>query len=707
MTFACDRRIASDFSFGILIFELIPYAGLFIMTNRFSIFFAIVVFLAAAFPTAAQSGFERPHSQTTSIAARSTAPGFAGQIENMMTTGRDWLFQTLRDVVVGPMLPYLTMLAWIIASFVLGIGFLRRFSDNKGVGPEQLVRWAIRSVAFMLIVGSAPYAIDVLSATGKFLARPIQNFNHGMMMEFDAKMREYVRNNFAVEDPNALLAERLPNGEPGLVGVILDKNSDVRDITAQMNVLGWDMTRLFTLMVIAQNIIKFGGIFLALAGLFIVIALKLAAPVMSAFGFDEKFAGQIFYPFCWGVATFSLAFPIVRELTSYVAYGIGLIALAIYNREPVFTLDPVTAEIITSRNYDPAASALVVTFMFFVACLSYILVPWLSYRVLRGQVFEGVSQISMGWMLSSVGTALESYGIVAGAAINRQAENTQIQGIYNAEQAAAKKTLEAANMSVEARRVASVAGVEGSLVGSLGQIRANQVTQTLLAEANREYSLSATQAATNREIASMTAENDGTQRARTMDGAKETSLRTQSALQEFGMMKYEAIPGGSQVMGTTLPIRKGVEFYDWTNGEHVTQKSTATMNQTTSATNEMQNLVTQNVTDQRVGASESYQSEMNRAINSQADKAIAANQSGAAISSAAVREGAGINLGGIEKSAELERNANRLNFEARTDAAAINQTAATEAAHQRMMSTVVSAFFRDMDRRLEEMKPKY
>ena len=51
--------------------------------------------------------------------------------------------------------------------------------------------------------------------------------------------------------------------------------------------------------------------------------------------------------------------------------------------------------------------------------------------------------------------------------------------------------------------------------------------------------------------------------------------------------------------------------------------------------------------------------------------------------------------------------ANQLNFEGRIEAAAINQTAATEAAHLRMMSTVVSGFFRDMDRRLEEMKPKY
>ena len=55
----------------------------------------------------------------------------------------------------------------------------------------------------------------------------------------------------------------------------------------------------------------------------------------------------------------------------------------------------------------------------------------------------------------------------------------------------------------------------------------------------------------------------------------------------------------------------------------------------------------------------------------------------------------------------MEKQANQLNFDGRIEAAGINQKAATESAHLRMMSTVVTGFFRDMDRRLEEMKPKY
>ena len=635
------------------------------------------------------------------------APRFSEQITNLMRTGQEWLFKSVLETIVKPLMPILTFLAWIVASFVLILAFIRRFHDNRGLGPEQLVAWAVRSVIFMVIIGASPFIVDGLTIMGKFFARPVKAYNRQMVTEFDAKMKQYVKANFAVEDPNELLAERLPNGEPGLVGIITDKNSSVKDITGELNVLGWSMPRMFTLMVIGQNIIKFGGLFLAIAGLFILIGLKLAAPVLSAFGFDEKFAAQIFYPFCWGVATFAIAFPIVKEITLYVCYGLGLLALSIYNGESVFSIDPTTAQIITNGAYDPASSALIVTILFFVSSLCFILVPWLSYRVLRGQVYEGVSQISMGWMLSTLGTALETYGLVAGAAIHRQAENTQIQGIYNAEQAGAKKALEAANQSTEARLISSVAGVEGGLVTNLGQIRANQVTQSLMAEANKNFGLLSSSAATRREITGMRAEAEGTRESRTFDGKKEVELRGQNNLERFGMKTYEFTPGGSSIAGTSVPIRTGQELFDWARDKHPIQDVNKRMDSTTRANVALQNNNTDIVTDKKVEASNTYQSDINKALEGQATQNIAAINQGTGIAAQSSRQGAGIQLSGIRRSADIERGANQLNFEGRTEAASINQMAATEAARLRMVSTVVSGFFRDMDRRLEEMKPKY
>jgi hypothetical protein len=226
---------------------------------------------------------------------------------------------------------------------------------------------------------------------------------------------------------------------------------------------------------------------------------------MAALGFDDKFATQTFYPFCWGVATFCLSYPIVKEIAMYIAYSIGIIALSIYNSEPLYSLDPNTAKIISTGNYDPGSSAAIVTFLFFIAALSYILSVILAYKLLRGQVYESVNQISMGWMLSAVGTALETYGLVAGAAINRQAENTQIAGIYNAEKANAKAALDAGKLQTDARRIQALSGMQGNLQTTLGQIYGN-TTNMLITNANRTMQLQQTSAATQREIGSQRVE---------------------------------------------------------------------------------------------------------------------------------------------------------------------------------------------------------
>ena len=639
---------------------------------------------------------------------RPTAPSFDKQIENMMKTAKDWLFASILNTVVRPMLPYLTFFAWIIASFVLIISFLRKFSDERGYSIELLFRWGIRALVFMLIIGSAPYLMDVFTLIGKQIAKPLKGANYWLVKDFDEKMRTYVKANFSVEDPNALIAERLPNGEPGILGVINNKESSVADITAELNFLNWNMPRMFTLVVISQNIIKFGGILLALAGLFILIGLKLASPIMAALGFDDKFAAQTFYPFCWGVATFCLSYPIVKEVAMYIAYSIGIIALSIYNNEPLYALDPATAKIISSGNYDPGSSAAIVTFLFFIAALSYILSVVLAYKLLRGQVYESVNQISMGWMLSAVGTALETYGLVAGAAINRQAENTQIQGIYNSEKVNAKAAFEAGKFQTDARRIQAISGVQGSLQTTLGQIYGNQTTNMLITNSNRTMQLQQTNAATQREIQSQRVDYSDRTNRLGFESSREKGQRWVENEAQKNDNILNMIPG-SGVIGTrgmggvaaqSLGEKSGIPLdpsqVRQTYGNQITDEQYKL--------NLGQNTRTLNSNRQN---SENYQSNMEASINQNADATLGAINKGASISAGAAKQGAGIQTAGINQAYGLELKANDVTFAGRNEAALINKNSAEEAAHLRMTATVVTGFFRDMDRRLEEMKPKY
>jgi hypothetical protein len=167
----------------------------------------------------------------------------------------------------------------------------------------------------------------------------------------------------------------------------------------------------------------------------------------------------------------------------------------------------------------------------------------------------------------------------------------------------------------------------------------------MIADANRNFGILSSQASTKREISTMQAENRGMQTSRILDGAKENGLRSQGTNQQFGMLKYETIPGGGNI-----PIRKGLEFYDWTNDRHILQKSTESMNRTTTDTYQLQNENTRNVTNQKIDASTTYQNDMNSAFNRQASETVGAVGAGATIAANSAKQGAGIQISGINKS---------------------------------------------------------
>ena len=65
-----------------------------------------------------------------------------------------------------------------------------------------------------------------------------------------------------------------------------------------------------------------------------------------------------------------------------------------------------------------------------------------------------------------------------------------------------------------------------------------------MTQANKNFGIATSSAATRREITGMNAEAQGTQSGRILDSAKETGLRSQGTNQQFGMMKYDAYRSG-------------------------------------------------------------------------------------------------------------------------------------------------------------------
>lgn len=332
----------------------------------------------------------------------------------------------------------------------------------------------------------------------------------------------------------------------------------------------------------------------------------------------------------------------------------------------------------------------------------------LAYKLLRGQVYESVNQISMGWMLSAVGTALETYGLVTGAAINRQAENTQIQGIYNSEKTNAKAAFEAGQLQTDARKIQSIAGVQGSLQTTLGQIYGSQTTNVLIANANRTMQIQQMSAVTQRELGSQRIDFADRTNRLGFDSQKEKSNRWVDNQAQINDNILNMTPG-SQALGT-----RGFAGVIANGAGDLTgiplDPSQVRENFGNQVTNEQYQLnLGQNsrtLTSNRQNV-ENYQTQMEGSINQNADANIAAINQGANISAGAAKQGAATQIGGINQAYGLEIKANDVTFAGRNEAALISKTSGEEAAHLRMVSTVVTGFFRDMDRRLEEMKPKY
>ena len=211
-----------------------------------------------------------------------------------------------------------------------------------------------------------------------------------------------------------------------------------------------------------------------------------------------------------------------------------------------------------------------------------------------------------------------------------------------------RKSLEAANQSTDARLVSSVAGVEGGLTTSLGQIRANQVTQIIACRGEQELW---SEQQLQRQLSVRSPERwpklKELKRLEPLMAMKEVELRGQGNLERFGMKTYEFTPGGSSIAGTSVPIRTGQELFDWSRNKHPIQEVNKQMDSTTRSNIALQNNNTDIVADTKVEASNVYQGEINQALETQASQSKQAFNTGSSIASSSTRQGAGIQLSGI------------------------------------------------------------
>ena len=368
----------------------------------------------------------------------------------------------------------------MLAALIMMFSFARLWRENNGAGAD-VFWWFGRLAVCLALLGSGPFIINYLNSIGKQIAQgneligdsALSRFYHSQRDSFNDSYQKFTEGLFTVKvNGKDVPVKPGPNGTDVVLGVLYDKEANIKDVERRLDVSSWNMPTMFSVLSFSRGIIEFGDLFLMMLGGFLLIAVRLAAPIMIAVAIDRNLAHKVAYPFAWGVVVLTLVWPIVSYLIRSVAYLGGNLAMAMGDSDPLYVWDPATMQVISNPLAQPIYTIVIAAAIMLITGLCVWFSPVIAYKVSMGQVYESVSSTVSGWAAAIIGTGVELVSAQAAAALSNQAERTQAEGAYSGEMTRAGAALEAGNLGVRARQIAAIAGARGGQVAALGQIYA-------------------------------------------------------------------------------------------------------------------------------------------------------------------------------------------------------------------------------------------
>lgn len=617
----------------------------------------------------------------------------------------------IRRQVERPLLGKFKTLGWILTSLVMLFSFIRVIRENEGATTEVYF-WIGRAAIFLFLFGFSSSIISTMYKIGRTLTIPIENGIEEKRIAFNDNYYKFVHGTMVIEDSKQVMTQpnrcftTNPDGTPGCwVGILTDtettsgKLRGLTELAKGVDKTSWDMNWLFYLLNGARAILQFAEVFLLLLGGFVMIALRLTAPFMVAVGIDKKLAERVTYPFLWGTVVFTLIFPVVRDVITYIAYTVGSFGLMLYKGEAIYSIDEQTAELIKNNPYDPTFVIFITLITMTIAGLMLCLSPYIAYRLSTGQVFEAVSSTASGWMAAMLGSYIEFKGLKAGASLQREAENTQVQGAYSAEMTRAKANFDAGNLGAQARKVSGLASIQAGLTTQLGQIWGGARQAVGMASATRNFTVAQTNASVWDSQRQTLARRDQSVGQNNINYGIET-LNLSTENQAKTKENIGAIVSGFSPYGQ--PVFSG------TTGLFSQHKRNFGANQAAQDYRFWTNRNEYQVADRITGSQDTYAKNVGLAADNMYAESRQSIMEGAGVQAGAAKQGAGIASGGVNKAYQLEIQANQVQYGGTTEAARITREANFEAARDRQIGTLVSGMSRDMSRRIEEsMRQRY
>lgn len=413
----------------------------------------ITIAVCLSAPSLAQTPTPAP-----SPAAPTTNTGgmlFTENLKNIVERAAD-LAPAIQTELEGPLLPWLERISLTLAGLIMIAAFAKMWRENAGAGAD-IFWWFARLGVIFALLGSGPKIINGMAETGQNIAgsagkeTPLYNFYERQRVNFDYNYAKFTDGLFTVR------GKEVPPETGGVLGVLSSTESSLQTPVQKLDYISTRMPLLLDSMNIARGVMSFGDLFLTLLGSFLMIVMRLAAPVMIALAIDRGIAQQATYPYLWGVVVLTLVWPVVALVIKSVAYLGANIGLAMDdNRElQIYQFNPETLQIIHNGGQQPVYTIIFAAAVMLIAGIALWMTPYFAYQLSSGKLYEGVSTAT-----SFLGTAIQYYAAsrLAGS-ISQRAFGSRAVG-YQTD-----------NVAGDAARAGVARGSEDTLNARIGRIR--------------------------------------------------------------------------------------------------------------------------------------------------------------------------------------------------------------------------------------------
>ncbi|MBL8202624.1 MAG: hypothetical protein JNM09_00240 [Blastocatellia bacterium] len=610
------------------------------------------------------------------------------------------------DEIEGGVQKPLMQLSFIVAAIMTFLALFKMMNYFAKVEFDEVIKFFVRTILLIILVASAASVVNKLEIMGQAIGNftPIRVTLKNQQMAFDGSFRAMTKHYFEVE--------------PGSIGTLEAVMGALREApTTNLDDLVREddpnsLKRMFAGLNIGRGILEFANIFLLVMTEWILLAFRLAGPFMVAMAIDPDTRKKMSIPFLWTVLIFTLVTPLISQIIRIILYALANMAIRGLDTENyLFVYDPATSEILMrdATGGSPVYAALFGGIGMGIAGLVLMASPYISYKLCQGQIFEAVSSTLSGWIAGVTGSVLEYAGVRASSTIQRQAEQQQAQGQYDAQSTMAEAQKRVADIQARmgrnsaesqaaAARAAGIANTMGAYNAAVGAAGTNYATALAIFGHNRDSQVGQIQIGMKKEAVATDIAKDkevgASFNSQNNESKKILSSVTRSAIGSLGLGGEggSLVPGVAAIgagVGGAMDLRTAA-VTNLQNRQNI--RSAAETTQLNIHDAALKNITVQDV----------YRKGMEGAEKMRRDGLVssASIQRDSALSG--INQSYGIQMANARNNYGLHLQANQITQTAQMKSAEITRDATFKSANERALAQVIATMSRDISRRLEQ-----